>query len=158
MILKFSFESKPLVFASVFVSVLQVVLSECGSRPCLRFCCPPGSVLIDDSMNVTCQKCDVSSVIPNSDRYQIVYEDNCLDGQFPTDIVGDEFDFSPDGDLVLSFNEQIIRKPPNEYCINYTNGSDFISLILCINLELDQPDAVYTGKPKSQTFHIFLFI
>lgn len=138
--LRFIVEFKLMIVASV----LQLVLSECIWLPCIRKCCPPGSALLFDSTKYVCQKYDVPLKIENFHEYEIIYEANCSIGKVPTDIISDEFSFSAQGELVLPINNGTIRKSPNEYCINYTDGG-IISAILCTDREPDQP-AVFIGK------------
>lgn len=126
-------------------SVLQVVLSGCGSKPCIRKCCGPGLALLETSVKYTCQNYEVPLSIDNIDQYEIVFEAKCLEGKVPVEFFSDSFVFSVSGELILIENETTLVKPPNDYCINYTDGKTILSAVLCLENEPDEPSN-YVGK------------
>lgn len=124
---------------------LRIVYSECGLKPCIRKCCRPGLALIPNSEKYSCKDFDSGFDIV-TEKYEIRYESNCLEGKVPVAILADSFNFSYIGELILpTDNETVLIKPPNEYCINYTIGSDIISAVLCLDGEPDETSN-YIGK------------
>lgn len=137
---------------AVISVVLQIAVSECEKRPCIHKCCPLGFALLphkrEDASELEkfdCEKCDIPFQIKSIDKYEIIYNFKCTYGKVPVGIVGDEFDISEKGELILPVdNETTIIKSPSEYCVNYTSGSTIISLVLCFENEPEQ--ATYIGK------------
>lgn len=131
---------------------LQIVLSECGLNPCIRQCCQPGLSLKPYFGKHTCQKIDDVLQIDNIEKYEILYESNCPDGKIPIAISSYSFNFSSSGELVIFQNVTVRVKHPNEYCVNFTNGSDFVSLLWCTDTE---PDVYANYIGKLLTFSCF---
>lgn len=148
MYLRFITVSKLVVISLVF----RIAVSDCERRPCIHKCCPLGLALLphvkDDASDLDkfdCEKCDIPFEIKNIDKYEIIYNFKCPYNMVPVWILGDEFDFSVNGELILPVdNETTLIKIPSEYCVNYTNGRTIISVVVCIEKEPEQ--AAYIGK------------
>lgn len=152
--------SKLVVFSIVF----RIAVSENEKRPCIHKCCPLGLALLphekegaSEVEKFDCEKYDIPFEIKNIDKYVIIYNFKCPYGKVPVWILADEFDFSENGELILPVdNETTIIKSPIEYCVNYTNGSTIISVVLCVEKEPEQ--AAYVGKLLKICILLLLFI